>query len=89
MKQEKLPWLLQTNQLTLLATMLPLIALIVINLNRHRLAKKTASNEQFFASIMLCFWLIKLLPHHWVTITLLLGLIGIFLVAMITIAYKN
>ena len=89
MEQEKLPWLLKTNQLTLLAAVLPPIALIVIRMNRHRLSKKTAKNEHFFASIMLCFWLIKLLPHHWVTLTLLLGLISIFLAAMITIAYKE
>lgn len=67
-----LPWLLQRNQLTLLAALLPPVALVVIYLNKHRLSEKTYDGERFFALLMTCTWLIKLLPHHWFTLILLI-----------------
>ena len=77
------PWLLERNQLSLLAAILPPIALIVIRVNKHKLSEKTVENIQFFASLMTCLWLIKLLPHHWITLSLLLLLIGLILGALI------
>jgi len=66
------PWLLQRNQLSLLATILPPIAFVIVRLNKHKLSEKTVDGVQFFASLMTCLWLIKLLPHHWITLTLLI-----------------
>lgn len=69
---KQLPWLLQRNQLTLLAALLPPVALVVIYFNKHRLSEKTYDGVQFFAFLMGLSWLIKLLPHHWITFTLII-----------------
>ena len=68
----KTPWHLQRNQLSFLAAILPPVALIIVYLNKHKLSEKTFDGVQFFASLMTCLWLIKLLPHHWITLTLLI-----------------
>lgn len=86
--KQQTPWLLQRNQLSLLAIILPPIALLIVQCNKHKIKKKTAGNIQFFASVMTCFWLLKLLPHHWITFALLMLLIGLIFAALVVNAFK-
>lgn len=83
-ESKELPWLLQRNQLTLLAALLPPVALIVLFFNKQRLSEKTYEGETFFALLMTCTWLLKLLPHHWITLTLLI-MMWIFSLVMLAV----
>ncbi|MEK4424896.1 hypothetical protein [Solibacillus sp. FSL K6-1523] len=52
--KQQSPWLFERNQLSLLAAILPPIALIVVRVSNHKLTEKTVKNIQFFASLMTC-----------------------------------
>ena len=83
-ENEELAWYLRDNALTWFSFLVPPLAYFIIFLNYKKLSSNARSNSLFFTSLMMIFWVIKLLPHNTFTFILLCFMVAfsIFLTIM-------
>ena len=79
----ELAWYLQRNALTWIAFLLPPISYLIIFLNFKKINPDVRSASLFFTNLMMCGWVLKLLPQNNFTYLLACALLAfsIFLIA--------
>ena len=70
---EELPWYLKRNTVWLFAVVFPPLAYLLVFFNKQKFNSNTTSGLTFFTTLMLGVWVLKLLPHNPVTLTLVIG----------------
>ena len=81
--KEELAWYLKDKALTWIAFLLPPISYLIIFLNFKKLSPNARSNSLFFTNLMMCGWVLKLLPQNSFTYLIACALLAfsIFLIA--------
>lgn len=69
----ELPWYLKRNTVSLFAVIFPPLAYLLVFFNKQKFDSNTREGLTFFTTLMLAMWVIKLLPHNPVTLTLVIG----------------
>ena len=82
--EEELAWYLRKEALTWISFLLPPVAYVIIFLNYNKLSPNIRSNSLFFTTLMMCGWVVKLLPHNTFTFILICALVAfsIFLIGL-------
>ena len=70
---EELPWYLKRNTVGLFAVLFPPLAYLIVFFNQQKFNANTRSGLTFFTTLMLATWVLKLLPHNPITLTLAIG----------------
>lgn len=83
-EEEELAWYLRNKALTWISFLLPPVAYVIIFLNYNKLSPNVRSNSLFFTTLMMCGWVVKLLPHNTFTFILICALVAfsIFLIGL-------
>ena len=74
--EEELAWYLRDKALTWISFLLPPVAYVIIFLNYNQLSPNVRSNSLFFTTLMMCGWVVKLLPHNTFTFILACALVA-------------
>ena len=82
--EEELAWYLRDKALTWISFLLPPVAYFIIFLNYNKLNPDVRSNSLFFTTLIMCGWVVKLLPHNTFTFILICALVAfsIFLIGL-------
>ena len=82
-EKEELAWYLRDKALTWIAFLLPPIAYLIIFLNFKKINPNARSTSLFFTNLMMCGWVLKLLPQNNFTYILACAFLAfsIFLIA--------
>lgn len=75
-EKEDIAWYLRDKALTWVAFLLPPIAYLIIFLNYKKLSPNARSTSLFFTSLMMCGWVVKLLPYNTFTFILICTLVA-------------
>lgn len=74
--EDELAWYLRNKALTWFSFSLPPVAYVIIFLNYNKLNPDVRSNSLFFITLMMCGWVVKLLPHNTFTFILICALVA-------------
>ena len=82
--EDELAWYLRNKALTWISLLFPPVAYVIIFLNYNKLNPDVRSNSLFFTTLIMCGWVVKLLPHNTFTFILICALVAfsIFLIGL-------
>lgn len=83
-EEETLAWYLKKGTLTWISFLVPPLAYLIIFTNYKKLSPNLRSNSLFFTNLMMCGWVLKLLPKNTFTYLLACALFAfsVFLIAL-------
>lgn len=83
-EKQELAWYLRDKALTWISFLLPPVAYVIIFLIFNKLNPDVRSNSLFFTTLMMCGWVVKLLPQNTFTFILVCALVAfsIFLIGL-------